>query len=74
MFLEFPGGLAVKGSSVVTAVVQVQSLGQELPHATGTTKKKKKKKKKEMLLTEGYRLWMIFQNCLTLNFPTIING
>ena len=39
----------VKGSSFitavawVTAVVQVQSLAQELPHAMGTAKKKDKK-------------------------------
>ena len=44
---EFSGGLAVKGSGNVTsmalvkAVVRVQSLAQELMHATGTAKKKK---------------------------------
>ena len=45
--MEFPGGLAGQGYSVVigvariTAAVQVWSLAQELfPHATGTAKKK----------------------------------
>ena len=46
MVLEFPGGLAVKDSAVVTAVVWVQSLAWELPHAMGSAKKKKKKKNK----------------------------
>ena len=36
---EFPGGLAVKGSSVVTAVAKVPSLAWELPHAVGMAKK-----------------------------------
>ena len=35
---------------LVTAMMQVQSLPQELPHAMGVTKKKKKKKKKETYL------------------------
>ena len=30
---EFSGDLEVKGSSVVTAVAQLRSLAQELPHA-----------------------------------------
>ena len=45
MVLEFPGGLAVKDSAVVTAVVWVQPLAWELPHAMGSAKKKKKEKK-----------------------------
>ena len=36
---EFPGGLAVKGSSVVTAEAQLQTLAREHPHTTGTAKK-----------------------------------
>ena len=36
---EFPCGLAVKGSSVVTAVAKVPSLAWELPHAVGMAKK-----------------------------------
>ena len=42
---EFPGGLKVKRSKVVTAVAQViartqgRSLAQELPHATGVANK-----------------------------------
>ena len=53
MLKEFPGGVAVKGSNIVTAVaqvtavVQVQSLGWELLHALSTAKKKKKKRKKD---------------------------
>ena len=45
--LEFPGGLAMKGSSIFTAVAQVtaevwvQSLAWELLHAVGVAKKKK---------------------------------
>ena len=41
MLLEFLGGLMVKGSSIVTAVAQVQSLAWELPHAMDVAKKKK---------------------------------
>ena len=40
--LEFPGGLVVKGYSVVTAVVWVRPLAWELLHAMGAAKKKKK--------------------------------
>ena len=40
---KFPGGLVVKGSGVVTAVVQVQLLAQELPHTMGTVKNSLKK-------------------------------
>lgn len=40
---EFPGGLAVKGSDVVTAVAQVRALAQELLHAKGMAKNKNKK-------------------------------
>ena len=40
---KFPGSKA--GSSVITAVVQVQSLAWELPHAMGMWPKRKKKKK-----------------------------
>ena len=49
--MEFPSGLAGEESRVVTAVAavtavaQVQSLVQEIPHAVGTAEKKKKKKK-----------------------------
>ena len=48
--LEFPSGLVVKGSGVVTAVarvaavVQLPSLAQELLHSLAQPKKKKKKK------------------------------
>ena len=48
--MEFPSGLAGEESRVVTAVAavtavaQVQSLVQEIPHAVGTAEKKKKKK------------------------------
>ena len=38
---EFPGDLRVKGSIVVTAVAQVQSLAWEIPHAKKPTKKPK---------------------------------
>ena len=44
---EFPGGLAVKDSSA--AVMQVESLAQELPHYPSMAKKEKKKKKKKDL-------------------------
>ena len=50
---EFSCGTAGKGPSIVTAaawvtaVAQVQSMVQELLHATDTTNKKKKKKKKK---------------------------
>ena len=43
--LEFPGGLVVKGSGVVTAVAwaaavaRVRSLARELLHAAGVAKK-----------------------------------
>ena len=40
--LEFPGGSA----SIVPAVVQVQSLARELPHAKDETKKKTSKQTK----------------------------
>ena len=42
---EFPDGLAVKGSGVVTAVVWVPSLAQEHSHATGMAKKTNKQTK-----------------------------
>ena len=44
--MEFPGGLVVKGSGLVTAkaqviaVAQVQSLAWKLPHAAGMAKKR----------------------------------
>ena len=38
--------------ALVVAVVWVQSLAWELPHATGAAKKRKKKEKKK--LAEGY--------------------
>ena len=59
MLKEFPGGVAVKGSNIVTAVaqvtavVQVQSLGWELLHALSTAKKKKKKRKEKKILRWG---------------------
>ena len=37
----------LKGSSVVAAAVQIQSLAKKLPYAMGEAIKKKKKKKKE---------------------------
>ena len=42
-FSEFPGGLVVKDSSIVTAVVWVRSLAQELLYAAGVSKKNKNK-------------------------------
>ena len=36
---EFPGGLVVKGSGIVIAMVWVQCLAKELLHAMGTAKK-----------------------------------
>ena len=39
--MEFPGGSAGLGSAIVTALAQVQSLAQELPHAAGAAKKEK---------------------------------
>jgi len=36
--------------ALVAAVVQVQSLTQEFPHAVGMAKKKKKKKKSAMTI------------------------
>lgn len=51
---EYPGGLAVKGSSTVsvaaqvTTVVQVLSPAKEFPHASGVTKKKKRER--EMII------------------------
>ena len=48
---EFPGGLAVKGSGVVTALAQViavvwvQPLAQKLLHEKREEKKKRKEKK-----------------------------
>ena len=40
--LEFPGGLVVKGASIVTAMARVQSLvAQEFPHIMFAAKKKK---------------------------------
>ena len=42
MSREFPDGLSSEGSGIATAVVQVQSLAQELPHAIGAAGKKKK--------------------------------
>ena len=41
---EFPAGLVVKGSGLVTAVAQVRSLAQELSHAVGVAKKIKNKR------------------------------
>ena len=52
---EFPGGLAVKGSGVVTAlaqviaVVRVQPLAQKLLHAGGEDQKKKEKKRNKLM-------------------------
>lgn len=46
MELEFSGGLAVKWSGVVMAVVQDQTLLQELPHTIGMSKKLKINNKK----------------------------
>ena len=42
--MEFPGSLMGWGSGIVTSVVQVQSLAQELLHAKSMAKKKKGKK------------------------------
>ena len=40
---EFPGGAVDWGSGVAIAVMQVQSLAQELPQAAGMARKKKYK-------------------------------
>ena len=39
---EFPSGLEVKGSSIVSAVAQVRSLAWEFPHATSAAKKRQR--------------------------------
>ena len=44
---EFPGGLGGLGSGIVTAMVQVQSLAQELPHTWAQPKKEINKQTKE---------------------------
>lgn len=51
LIVEFPGGLEGEGprSGIVSAVAQVRSLAQELPHAMGVSQKKKRKK--EMYLS-----------------------
>ena len=54
--MEFPGGPVGSESGVVTAVaqvtavVQVPSLAQELPHVLGVAKKKKKKRSRTWVL------------------------
>ena len=45
--LEFPDGLVVKKSDVVTAVAWVRSLARELQHAVGMVKKTQNKLKKK---------------------------
>jgi len=49
--LGVPSWSSGKGFSIVTAMSQVQSLAQELSHATGLAKKKKKKKEKKNSLS-----------------------
>ena len=44
-WVKDPGG--VFAVALVAAVVQFQSLAQELPHAAGTGKKRKKKKERK---------------------------
>ena len=41
--MEFPGGSVGEGSSVVTAVVQIQSLAWQFLHSRGTAKEKFKR-------------------------------
>ena len=51
---ELPGGSVGYGSSIVTTVVQIQSLTSELPYAMGsakTTKTKQNKKNGEVKIT-----------------------
>lgn len=50
---EFPGGLAVKRLSIVTAGAQVQCVAQELPHATGVPRPPQKKERKKKEKEEG---------------------
>ena len=50
--------LALPLMAWVTAMVQVQSLAQEFPHATGVAKiQKRKKKKKERKGSPKFRKW-----------------
>ena len=44
MWLSDLGSIPVTAASWVTAMVQVQSMGGELPHSVGAAKKEKKKK------------------------------
>ena len=53
---EFPGGLAYKGSGIVTAVVRVQSLTQEILHAAGVAKNKQKNLSMFQVQILGYGL------------------
>ena len=47
------GPSVVTAMALVTAIAQVQSLAQEVPHGAGTEKKKKKIKNKEMRGWDG---------------------
>ena len=50
--VEFPGGLVVKVSSVVSAIAWVQSLARELLHAVGMAKKKKQQQQQQQTKQE----------------------
>ena len=54
--LEFPRGLVVEGSNVVTAVAQVQSLAWKLPHATGLKQTNKQKTTKQ----QQQKNWLVY--------------
>jgi len=56
--MEFPCGLEFKDLAVVTAVVQVRSLVQELLHVTNMAKKKKKRKHMTSIVSD--KKWKSF--------------
>ena len=57
--MEFSGGAAVYGSGIVTAVVKVQSLTWEIPHATECSQKKKKISSSVTLDTFQVLSWLL---------------
>ena len=58
MWLSDLGSIPVTAASWVTAMVQVQSMGGELPHSVGAAKKEKKKKKGGIRkIFDGKRCW-----------------
>ena len=59
---NFPGGSVGKGSSIVTAVAWVQSLGLELPYASGMTKRKEEEEETNVFFpsfTHNTVVWII---------------